>query len=470
MSDAGVLAVDKTAGVTSFDAVALVRRRLGLKRVGHAGTLDPDATGVLPILLGEATKLMPYLADQDKAYVATLRLGVVTDTGDLSGRVLSTSAVGSVDRAQIEAAARGFVGRIKQVPPMYSAIHHQGQRLYELARQGIEVPREPREVVIHALDVEDVTGASVRLSIVCGKGTYIRALAGDLGAALGCGAAVERLVRTRVGPFTLEAATSWEVLSTAPAPALWARVQPAAATLAGWPSIRLDSRATERFEHGQPVEVAPAGAADGTLDPRARGRRPDARSRGGRRSAGDRPGRCGSFMQIVRGLESFPPDARPSVVALGTFDGVHLGHRAILGTAVTHAREAGLQALACTFEQHPIEILQPARAPRSITTRRGAPGADRRDRRRRRRRPELHPGARRRRAGGLREGSAPRAPPGATDRRRVQSSIRAGGPRRCRAPARAGEPARVPGARRATPHGRGRAGLVERGPDRPAAG
>ncbi|MET0485941.1 MAG: tRNA pseudouridine(55) synthase TruB [Candidatus Rokuibacteriota bacterium] len=265
MSDSGVLAVDKTAGVTSFDAVALVRRRLGLKRVGHAGTLDPDATGVLPILLGEATKLMPYLADQDKAYVATLRLGVVTDTGDLSGRVLSTSTVGSVDRAQIEAAARGFVGRIKQVPPMYSAIHHQGQRLYELARQGIEVPREPREVVIHALDVEDVTGASVRLSIVCGKGTYIRALAGDLGAALGCGAAVERLVRTRVGPFTLEAATSWEVLSTAPAPALWARVQPAAATLPGWPSVRLDSRATERFEHGQPVDVAPAGAADGTL-------------------------------------------------------------------------------------------------------------------------------------------------------------------------------------------------------------
>ena len=148
---------------------------------------------------------------------------------------------------------------------MYSAVHHQGQRLYELARQGIEVPREPREVVIHALDVEDITGASLRLSIVCGKGTYIRALAGDLGAALGCGAAVERLVRTRVGPFTLEAATSWDVLSTAPAPALWARVQPAAATLPGWPSIRLDSRATERFEHGQPAEVAPAAVADGTL-------------------------------------------------------------------------------------------------------------------------------------------------------------------------------------------------------------
>jgi tRNA pseudouridine55 synthase len=145
MSDTGVLSVAKAAGVTSFDVVALVRRRLGLKRVGHAGTLDPDATGVLPILLGEATKLMAYLADQDKAYVATLRLGLTTDTGDLSGRVLSTSPVGAVERAQLEVACRAFVGRIKQVPPMYSAVHHQGQRLYELARQGIEVPREPVE-------------------------------------------------------------------------------------------------------------------------------------------------------------------------------------------------------------------------------------------------------------------------------------------------------------------------------------
>jgi tRNA pseudouridine55 synthase len=208
---------------------------------------------------------MAYLADQDKAYAATLRLGVTTDTGDLSGRVLSTSAIGTIDRAQLEAACRGFVGRIKQVPPMYSAVHHQGQRLYELARQGIEVPREPREVVVHALEVEDVSGASVRLSIVCGKGTYVRALAADLGAALGCGATVERLVRTRVGPFTLDDATPWEMLASAPAPVLWARVQPAAATLAGWDAIRLDSRAADRFEHGQAVDVAPGGAADGTL-------------------------------------------------------------------------------------------------------------------------------------------------------------------------------------------------------------
>jgi tRNA pseudouridine55 synthase len=261
----GVLPLDKTAGVTSFDAVALVRRRLGLKRVGHAGTLDPDATGVLPILLGEATKLMAYLADQDNEYLATLRLGVTTDTGDLSGRVLEQRPVGGVDRARVEAACRPFVGLIKQVPPMYSAVHHGGRRLYELAREGIEVAREPREVVVHAIEVQEVADGRARLRVVCGKGTYLRSLAADLGAALGCGAAVERLVRTRVGPFALADAVPWEALATEPAAALWLRVRPAESALAGWPVLRLDARAAARFEHGQPVEIAPAGTAPGTL-------------------------------------------------------------------------------------------------------------------------------------------------------------------------------------------------------------
>jgi tRNA pseudouridine55 synthase len=265
VSEAGVLVVDKTAGVTSFDAVALVRRRLGLKRVGHAGTLDPDATGVLPILLGEATKLMAYLADQDKEYVATLRLGVTTDTGDTSGRVLAEAAVPELDRAPVEAACRPFVGRIKQVPPMYSAVHHEGRRLYELAREGVEVVREPREVTIHAIEVQDVAAAHVRLRVVCGKGTYLRSLAADLGAALGCGAAVERLVRTRVGPFAVDDAVPWRSLADDPAAALWARVHPAESALAGWPAVRLDARAMTRFEHGQPVEIAPPRTTAGTL-------------------------------------------------------------------------------------------------------------------------------------------------------------------------------------------------------------
>jgi tRNA pseudouridine55 synthase len=263
--EAGVLVLDKTAGVTSFDAVALVRRRLGIKRVGHAGTLDPDATGVLPILLGEATKLMPYLTDQDKEYVATLRLGVTTDTGDCSGRVLAEAPIPPLDRRAVEQACRPFVGRIKQVPPMYSAVHHAGRRLYELAREGHEVVREPREVVIHVIDVEEVALPHLRLRVVCGKGTYLRALATDLGTSLGCGAAVERLVRTRVGPFALGEALPWAALEVDSGAALWARVRPAEAALEGWPAIRLDTRAAARFEHGQAVDTAPPRTSGGSL-------------------------------------------------------------------------------------------------------------------------------------------------------------------------------------------------------------
>jgi tRNA pseudouridine55 synthase len=265
VSEDGVLVVDKAAGVTSFDAVALVRRRLRLKRVGHAGTLDPDATGVLPMLLGEATKLMAYLADQDKEYVATLRLGVTTDTGDLSGRVLAEAPVPALDRAQVDEACRPFIGRIKQVPPMYSAVHHGGRRLYQLAREGLEVVREPREVVIHAIEVRAVAIPDIEVGVVCGKGTYLRSLAADLGGALGCGAAVAHLVRTRVGPFGLTDAVTWEALASESTTALWARVRPAESALTHWPVVRLDARAMGRFVHGQPVEIAPPRVAAGTL-------------------------------------------------------------------------------------------------------------------------------------------------------------------------------------------------------------
>jgi tRNA pseudouridine55 synthase len=253
----GILVVDKASGVTSFDAVALARRRLGIRRVGHAGTLDPPATGVLPLLLGEATKLTPYLMDHDKEYVATIRFGVSTDTHDLSGKVLAEAPVSGLSRERIESACRRFVGRITQVPPMFSAVHHQGRRLYELAREGLEVERMPREVMVASIAVEDVGEASATLRIVCGKGTYVRVLAADLGAALGCGGAVERLVRTRVGPFALRAAVTWAELSDAESRDLWARVLPVDAALADWPAARLDFEGARHFRHGQPAEVAP---------------------------------------------------------------------------------------------------------------------------------------------------------------------------------------------------------------------
>ena len=162
----GVLAIDKGAGVTSFDVVSVVRRQLGVRRVGHGGTLDPDATGVLPVLIGEATKLMAYLVDQDKEYVATVRFGIATDTHDMSGRVLAEAPVPPLTLAALEAACRPFVGRIRQVPPMYSAVHHGGKRLYELARAGRTVDREPREVVVRSITVEELAPPRARLRVV----------------------------------------------------------------------------------------------------------------------------------------------------------------------------------------------------------------------------------------------------------------------------------------------------------------
>ncbi|HEV8473707.1 MAG TPA: tRNA pseudouridine(55) synthase TruB [Methylomirabilota bacterium] len=266
MTDAsGILVVDKAAGATSFDAVALARRRLGVRRIGHAGTLDPPATGVLPLLVGEATKLTPYLMDQDKEYVAIIRFGVTTDTQDLSGRVLSETPVTGLTRARVESAAGAFVGRITQVPPMYSAIHHEGRRLYELAREGLEVERAPREVLVVGIEVQDVGAASATLRIVCGKGTYVRALAADLGAALGWGAAVERLARTRVGPFALRDAVAWAELEDGAVTDLWPRVLPLDAALTHWPSARLDASGAKRFRHGQAADVAPPVPAGGLV-------------------------------------------------------------------------------------------------------------------------------------------------------------------------------------------------------------
>ena len=259
----GILVVDKGRGATSFDVVAVVRRRLGVRRIGHAGTLDPDATGVLPILVGEATKLTPYLVDQDKEYVATLRFGVTTDTHDVSGRVLSQTPVEELDAARLEEACRAFVGPIRQVPPMYSAVHHLGRRLYELAREGIEVERAAREVVIRSIAIEKIDGPRATLRIVCGKGTYVRVLAADLGAALGCGGAVESLVRWRVGPFDLADAVSWSELCSDASrhDDLWSRVRPVETALAGWPSVRLDGTGAAAFGHGQAADVIPAAAS-----------------------------------------------------------------------------------------------------------------------------------------------------------------------------------------------------------------
>jgi tRNA pseudouridine55 synthase len=169
--------------------------------------------------------------------------------------VLTTAAVTDLSRERLEAACRPLVGRISQTPPMFSAVHHEGQRLYELARRGVEVERTPREVVVASIAVEDVGAATATLRIVCGKGTYVRVLAADIGAAIGCGAALERLTRTRVGPFTLRSAVGWDELIDGRRDSLLTRLLPMDAALADWPAVPLDAAGTRRFTHGQPVDL-----------------------------------------------------------------------------------------------------------------------------------------------------------------------------------------------------------------------
>jgi tRNA pseudouridine55 synthase len=253
----GILVIDKGRGMTSFDVVARARRALGERHIGHAGTLDPGASGVLPLLVGEATKLMAYLVDADKEYVATVRLGVTTDTHDLEGRVVATAPVPPLDRERVEAACRRLVGRIAQTPPMYSAVHHEGRRLYELARAGVEVVRQPREVTVHRIDVLELSGDRVTVRVVCGKGTYVRVLAADLGADLGSGGAVEHLVRMRVGPFSRADALPVGALEGEERRSLLARLLPVEAMLAGWPVVELGERDARAFVHGQHVPLPP---------------------------------------------------------------------------------------------------------------------------------------------------------------------------------------------------------------------
>lgn len=255
-SRSGILAVDKGKGVTSFQVVAHVRRLLRAPKVGHGGTLDPDATGVLPILIGEATKLTPFLAEHEKEYVAVVRLGITTDTQDLSGKTIATAPVPRLTQDEISEACSRFVGTIMQVPSMFSALHRGGRRLYELAREGIEVPREPREVTVRSIALESVSLPSFTIRVTCGKGTYVRSLCADVGEALGCGAALESLVRTRVGPFSIESAIPWEEIRAGlAAEILWERLLPMDLALGHWPAVTLGDLDAGAFLHGRSITL-----------------------------------------------------------------------------------------------------------------------------------------------------------------------------------------------------------------------
>ena len=257
----GVLVVDKPAGPTSFDVVARVKRLLRAGKAGHTGTLDPLATGVLAVCLGEAVKLQQYLTDGDKEYEALVAFGAATTTADAAGEVTQRGDPAGLDAAAVRAALARFVGEIEQVPPMFSAVRVAGRRLHEAARAGEEVERAPRRVRVHALELLELAPPvdgllRARVAVRCGKGTYVRVLATDLGAALGVPAHLAALRRTAAGPFTLADAIPLEEaerLGRSDPQRLSARLLPAGEALRGWPAVRLDPREALELCRGKPL-------------------------------------------------------------------------------------------------------------------------------------------------------------------------------------------------------------------------
>lgn len=246
----GLLLVDKPSGPTSFDIVRQVRRWCATRQVGHCGTLDPAASGVLPVAVGPATRLVEYLMAGDKEYLATMRLGTVTDTQDGAGRVVATRPWAAVDRLALEAAARAFVGTLRQVPPMHSALKRDGVPLYKLAHRGLEVERAAREVRIDALDILEVALPDVRLQVVCGKGTYVRTLCHDFGERLGCGAHLAALRRTRCGIFTIDRCHGVDALEALAAADRPLPLLTPAEALGDWPGFTVAGAAAARLGNG----------------------------------------------------------------------------------------------------------------------------------------------------------------------------------------------------------------------------
>lgn len=248
----GVLLLDKPSGISSNHALQQVKHLYRAAKAGHTGNLDPIATGMLPLCLGEATKFSQFLLDADKTYRATVKLGETTTTGDIEGEVLTRSPVGSSD-SDVRRALRRFEGVITQVPPMYSALKYQGKALYSYAREGIEVDRQPREVEIFHIALEQFEQDTFTMLVTCSKGTYIRVLAEDIGKLLGCGAHLTALRRTRVGRFDLADAYSIDELRAFPQQELDALLIQADALVTGFPRIDLDADAAYYVSQGNPV-------------------------------------------------------------------------------------------------------------------------------------------------------------------------------------------------------------------------
>jgi tRNA pseudouridine55 synthase len=258
----GIILLDKPQGLTSNKALQRVKAIFFAQKAGHTGSLDPLATGMLPICFGEATKVSNYLLDASKRYRFTCQLGAVTDTADAEGEVIERHAVPDLDERTIETILQAFRGTIEQVPPMYSALKHNGERLYDLARQGIEVERQPRTVQIHELKLISFQGSEIELEAYCSKGTYIRTLTEDIGRKIGCGAHVSKLRRLAVGPFqdaskmvTLE---QLEAMHEQDRDQLHSLLMPIDSALMNWPEVQLNADLSYYVLQGQAVQVPQA--------------------------------------------------------------------------------------------------------------------------------------------------------------------------------------------------------------------
>jgi tRNA pseudouridine55 synthase len=255
----GVLLLDKPQGMTSNAALQSAKRLLDAAKAGHTGTLDPIATGLLPLCFGEATKFSGYLLDADKAYTARLKLGVRTTTGDSEGETMAVRPV-AVDVARLNAALERFRGDIDQIPPMHSALKREGRPLYEYARAGVEVERAARRVTIHSLIWRDLAGDELTIDVVCSKGTYVRVLAEDIGEALGCGAHLVALRRTAIGPFRAADAMTLDALAGLATEERRDALRPIDSLIGRLPEVRVAGALAEAFQRGQAV---PGGARPG---------------------------------------------------------------------------------------------------------------------------------------------------------------------------------------------------------------
>jgi tRNA pseudouridine55 synthase len=254
----GILLLDKPSGLTSNAALQVVKKMFAARKAGHTGSLDPLATGLLPLCFGEATKISGFLLDADKDYRVTCKFGERTSTGDAEGEVVAERPLDGLSEKKLRKAMGNFVGEIEQIPPMYSALKHKGERLYKLARQGVEVEREARQVTIFELELLGFNAPFAELRVHCSKGTYVRTLVEDIGELLGCGAHVAGLRRVGLGPFDDPQMVDMETLETVAADGHYALDQlllPLESGLAQWPDVRLTGDAAFYLRQGQPVLV-----------------------------------------------------------------------------------------------------------------------------------------------------------------------------------------------------------------------